>query len=110
MTKTDKDSEYGPSRRSTNVHGTSVAIPNDVWDKWQELLSRQPCSSLSSIVTATLKFGLMGPHPYSDPLDGILDAFDLYPAEKVKEGAIVVKVLKTIGKVFGVEVAVRGAR
>lgn len=61
---------------------------------------------ISEAVTYTMHFGLFGPHPYMNPLEAIIDAFQFYEENRRFEKDMAKDVIKKLAKAYGMTVKI----
>ena len=70
---------------SANSRSLSVRIPTFLYDEWKKRKGRGDESPMSQILAQALHFALYGPHPFSDSLAGLADAFEKYELADMSE-------------------------
>ena len=81
----------------------NVLVPVRLHKLWQTKCKGKISSSLSAMVTHALSFGLTGPHPYEDPLDGLIDAFETYERRKLDEKEFARHMVHLLADYYGID-------
>lgn len=98
-----RDVLQNPNNRADTV---KMRIPKFLNRRFQDLKSAGIKSSHGQLLGRALHFGLLGPHPFHDPLDAINDAFERYGEHDRNEKALVSRMLIFIGAQYGLKVTI----
>jgi len=71
-----------------------VTLPTFLYDSWMERHTHGHGNRLAEVIRHALHFALHGPHPFDDPLDGLLDAFRVYEEEGLSKRELVIKSMR----------------
>ena len=92
----------------TNTATVSISFPKMLHEQWKKRKAAGMRRPLSDVIATALHFALLGPHPFSDPLEALEDAFRVYVERSLTEKEIVVAILKNIAKTYGVDIEIKG--
>lgn len=94
---------FDKTKMSLTVH-----VDKRLHKQWKTARQYSPKSKLSSIVNHALLFALNGPHPFNDPLDGLLDAFEVYERRKFDEQKAAADLIEYLAKRYGLKIKIEG--
>ena len=93
-------------RPTANASERRVMLPKFLLAEFDRIKPEFPGISLSGIAARALFFGMFGPHPYTNPVDGLNDALKNYSKKTGISDDVAKELVRSIAESLGVKIEI----